>query len=149
MSAATVENKHALVLAEPAAIGKELALVDPRALAVPDAPDPALDAQAVSFVQSVLSFDPEDPSKQDQRYGKRGCGGSLGQQDPARGLASLGHAQGAHSKARGQGRRRRASGGRAGEPQAASGGAGSGKVRFRGRVAVPDPGVHSGHRDPR
>ena len=77
---------------------------------------------------------------------QRGCGGSPGKQDPAGGLPSVCHAQGAHSKACGQGRRRRASGGRAGEPQAPGGGPGPRKVRFRGRVAVPDPGVHSGHR---
>ena len=78
MSAATADNKLALVLADPAAIGKELALVDPRALATPDAPDPVLDEQAVSFVQSALSFDPQDPSKQDQRNGNVAAVEALG-----------------------------------------------------------------------
>ncbi len=67
MSVSTMESSHALFLADPASIRKEMALPEPGALSIPDQPDPALDKQASSFVQSVLQFNPEDPAQQDER----------------------------------------------------------------------------------
>ncbi|MFP4474315.1 MAG: toxic anion resistance protein [Desulfatibacillaceae bacterium] len=55
-----MSEEKALTLAEPASVRQELDLVDPRAVTVPDEPDPDLDKQADQFVQAVLAVNPEE-----------------------------------------------------------------------------------------
>jgi uncharacterized protein YaaN involved in tellurite resistance len=57
-----MSEQKALALLEPAEIKKDLGLVDPSALTLPDA-DPALEAQAGEFVASVLAYDPANPEQ--------------------------------------------------------------------------------------
>lgn len=57
--------QHGLVVADPVSVGSEVGLVDPQTIAVSEDPDPQLDQQASSFVQTVLSLNPKDPSALD------------------------------------------------------------------------------------
>lgn len=59
------QSRQALDLADADAIGKQVGLVDPWAIAVPETPDAQLDQQATTFVQRVLSLNPDELSAVD------------------------------------------------------------------------------------
>lgn len=67
-----------LVLADPLTVRHEVGLVDPRALTLPEAPDPQLDQQAAAFVQAVLSVNPEEPAALNARQQNAAAVESLG-----------------------------------------------------------------------
>ncbi len=92
MSQVATQADQALVLADPLIVRNEVGLVDPKAITVPEAPDPQLDQQASAFVQAVLALNPQEPSSLDTRQQNAAAVETLGsksQQEAAHRSAML------------------------------------------------------------
>lgn len=78
MTQVATQADGALIVADPLMVRNEVGLIDPQAITLASEPDPQLDQQATSFVQAVLSLNPDDAASLDNRQSNVAAVESLG-----------------------------------------------------------------------